>query len=593
MKGIGFSRVSLLWKIVLSTSVAVTALFALVGWIVQSNVVSTTSRSLEDEVQASFHAYQSLWNARSDSLASISRILSGMSDVRRAFGTRDRETIRDTASELWSKVSDENAIFVVTEPNGRVLASLGGKPDTALPKELAIVPAAVKRFPDQVKGFWINEGRLYQVVVTPVYVQSSSEPLLLNVLVAGFVVDHLVAARLKEATGGSEFLFLSQGQVIASTMNPRATAAVTARVANRQSLERVSDGVIEYSPLINPLRDTDGKRIGELCILRSFEAAGERLKALQRNIILLWLFAVAVGIGLTYLLAGMIVRPLSDLDRAAAEVARQNYNCEVQVSSEDEIGRLARTFNTMCASIRTARDELIRQERIATIARLSSSIVHDLRNPLAAIYGGAEMLVDAELSPAQMKRLAGNIYRSSRRIQELLQDLLNISRGKVSQPEVCRLHEVVTAAVDSVTPAASAQGVKIEVDVPESIESALARDRMERVFLNLIDNALEVMPEGGTIRIAAAVEHGAAVVSVTDTGPGIAPEIRGRLFQPFVTAGKKNGLGLGLAMSRQTVLDHGGDLWAEAAPRPGACFKLRLPLAEVSELVGQAFPPVR
>jgi signal transduction histidine kinase len=579
VKLLGFSRFRLLWKIVMSTSVAVTVLFALVGWIVMSNVVSTTTRSMEDEVQASFHAYQSLWNARSDSLASISRVVSAMSDVRGAFKTRDQATIRDTAGELWSKVSDENAIFIVTEPNGRVLASLGGTPGGAIPRELAIVPAAVKHFPDQVKGFWMSEGRLYQVAVTPVYVQSSAEPLLLDVLVAGFVVDHLVASRLKEATGGSEFLFLSGGQVIASTLNPRATAAVAASVANRKSLERVSEGVIEYSPLIDPLQDIDGRQIGKLCILRSFEAAGERLKTLQRNIILLWLFAMAVGVGLTYLLAGMIVRPLSDLDRAAAAVARQNYNCEVEVSSEDEIGRLARTFNTMCASIRNARDELIRQERISTIARLSSSIVHDLRNPLAAIYGGAEMLVDSELTPAQMKRLAGNIYRSSRRIQELLQDLLNISRGKVEQPEVCRLHEVVAAAADSVAPPAASQGVTIEIDIPEAIEAAMARDRMERVFLNLIDNALEVMPDGGVIRITASVERGSVLVSITDTGPGIAPEIRGRLFQPFVTAGKKNGLGLGLAMSRQTVLDHGGDLWAEAAPRQGACFKLRLPLA--------------
>src|SRR5438876_11468779 len=103
----------------------------------------------------------------SDSLAHARLILSGMSDVRAAFVTRDRATIRDTAGELWSKVSDENAIFVVTEPNGRVLASLGGTSDAAIPKELAIVPAAVKHFPDQVKGFWTNQGRLYQVAVTP------------------------------------------------------------------------------------------------------------------------------------------------------------------------------------------------------------------------------------------------------------------------------------------------------------------------------------------------------------------------------------------------------------------------------------------
>ena len=227
-----------------------------------------------------------------------------------------------------------------------MLASLGGTPD--VPKELALVPAAVRHFPDQAKGFWMNDGRLYQMTLTPVYVQSSSEPLLLNVLVAGFQVDHLVAARLKEATGGSEFLFLSRGEVIASTLNPRATREVSARVSKQRSLARVSDGVIEYSPLIRPLLDIDGKPIGELCILRSFEAASERLKALQRNIILLWFFGVAVGLLLTYLLARMIVRPLTDLDRAAAEVARQNYDCELPVTSEDELGRLART-STLCA----------------------------------------------------------------------------------------------------------------------------------------------------------------------------------------------------------------------------------------------------
>ena len=582
MRGVGFSRFSLLWKIVLSTSAAITLLFALVGWIVESNVVSTTSRSLEDEVKASFEAYKSLWNARSDSLARISKVMSGMSDVRRAFGTRDQATIRDTAGELWSKVSDENALFVVTEPNGRVLASLGGTPDTPLQKELALVPAAARHFPDQAKGFWMNNGRLYQMAVTPVYVQSSSEPLLLNVLVAGFEVNHLVAARLKEATGGSEFLFLSHGEVVASTLNPRATRQVSVRVARQPAVQRVSDGVIEYSPLIRPLLDIDGKPIGELCILRSFEAASERLKALQRNIILLWFFAVAIGLLLTYLLARMIVRPLSGLDRAAAEVARQNYNCEVAVTSEDELGRLARTFNTMCASIRNAREELIRQERIATIGRLSSSIVHDLRNPLAAIYGGAEMLVDTELSAAQMKRLAVNIYRSSRRIQELLQDLLNTSRGRVEKAEACKLREVIAAAVESSSGAASSQGVEIEVDVPDAIEVAVERDRMERVFLNLIDNALDVMPDGGAIRIAAALEKGSVVISVADTGPGIAPEIRDRLFHPFVTAGKKNGLGLGLALSRQTVLDHGGDMWTEPAPRRGACFKIRLPAASAA-----------
>jgi signal transduction histidine kinase len=290
------------------------------------------------------------------------------------------------------------------------------------------------------------------------------------------------------------------------------------------------------------------------------------------------LFAVAGGLALTYLLARRIVEPVNRLDRAAAEVSRQNYNCQVEVDSEDELGRLARTFNTMCASIQRAREDLIRQERISTIGRLSGSIVHDLRNPLAAIYGGAEMLVDAELPPSQVKRLAGNIYRASRRIQELLQDLLNVSRGKSESTEMCKLRDIAAAACDALNSPAEAQSVAMAIDIPEDVELPMERNRMERVFANLVANALEVMPDGGSIHISVSSEDGSVVISVTDTGPGISTEVRARLFQPFFSAGKKNGLGLGLALSRQTVLDHGGDMWVESESGQGACFRFRLPL---------------
>jgi signal transduction histidine kinase len=262
----------------------------------------------------------------------------------------------------------------------------------------------------------------------------------------------------------------------------------------------------------------------------------------------------------------------------------------VKVVSQDELGRLARTFNAMCASIQQARQELIRQERISTIGRLSSSIVHDLRNPLAAVYGGAEMLVDAELSPLQVKRLAANIYRASRRIQDLLQDLLNVSRGSARGAELCKLREVAAAGCESLLASAEAQHVEVRIGIPDEIELPMERNRMERVFSNLVGNALEMMPEGGRIHISAEAQDGSVVAEVRDTGPGIAPEIRGSLFEPFVSAGKKNGLGLGLALARQTVLDHGGDMWAESEPGHGACFRLRLPVAEparVAAAVGQ------
>ncbi|HMC60694.1 MAG TPA: HAMP domain-containing sensor histidine kinase, partial [Candidatus Solibacter sp.] len=472
------------------------------------------------------------------------------------------------------------------------IASLGGVTPPSLSKSLSLVREAAPRFPLQASGFFLQDGELYQISVTPVYVQSTRGQDLLNVLVAGYHVDALVAQQLKEATN-SEFLFLTPGRVIASTMNSRATRAVVESINRKQGkesatrgAERVTDGVVEYALYPTPLLDITRKPVGQICILRSFEGAQRRIAGLYNNILLLWILAVSVGFVLTYLLARRIVEPVKQLDRAAAEVALQNYAIKVEVNSDDEIGRLAHTFNNMCASIRQAREDLIRQERISTIGRLSGSIVHDLRNPLAAIYGGAEMLVDADLPPAHVKRLAGNIYRSSRRIQELLQDLLNVSRGKMRPPELCRLREVAAAAVDSLAATAEAQGVAMALEIPPEIEAPLERSRMERAFVNLIGNALEAMPDGGEVRISAEVAAGSVLVHIEDNGPGIAPEIRSQLFQPFVTAGKRNGLGLGLALSRQTVLEHGGDMWVESQPGPGARFTFRLPGAQVAETLG-------
>jgi signal transduction histidine kinase len=583
-----FSRLSLLSKIMLSTSVAITVLFAITGEIVLRSITNSMSASLDAEVQGSFDAYASLWKSRTEMLAQVSRVVASMSDVRAAFRTGDRATIKDTAGELWSRISDSAGIFLVTDPRGAIISSLGG----AVPElgnDLDFVATASAHFPQQSAGFFLQAGELYHIAVTPVYVQSGGgQDLLLNVLVAGFRVDAVVAQQLKAATN-SEFLFLASNGVVASTLNPRATSALIRDLSRKAPHEKVTDGLAEYARYDKTLLDISGKPLGKLCILRSFEDGRRRIASLYSNIIVLWLVAITAGLVLTYLLARRIVEPVERLDRAAAEVARQNYAIEVAVDSQDEMGRLARTFNTMCASIRQAREDLIRQERISTIGRLSGSIVHDLRNPLAAIYGGSEMLVDADLPPAHVKRLAGNIYRASRRIQELLQDLLNVSRGKHEALEVCRLREVASAAVDALAPAAEQQNVAIALEIPAEIEVPLERSRMERAFSNLIGNALEAMPDGGEVRIGAIMEDGSVVVHVQDNGPGIAPEIRSQLFQPFVSAGKRNGLGLGLALSRQTVLDHGGDMWVQSERGRGACFSFRLPGASVA--VGQAFMP--
>jgi signal transduction histidine kinase len=205
-----------------------------------------------------------------------------------------------------------------------------------------------------------------------------------------------------------------------------------------------------------------------------------------------------------------------------------------------------------------------------------SSIVHDLRNPLAAIQGSAEMLVGARLSQPQVDRIARTVYCASVRMRELLEEFLDRSRTGAKEMESSDLRELVADAVAKIATSAEFQSVLIMQAIPEGLEIPLDRYRIHRVLVNLLVNALEAMPGGGTIYISAISDGGSVLIRVRDTGPGISPEIRGRLFQPFATAGKAKGVGLGLALSRQTVIEHGGDMGAESS-RQGACFFFRLP----------------
>jgi signal transduction histidine kinase len=226
-----------------------------------------------------------------------------------------------------------------------------------------------------------------------------------------------------------------------------------------------------------------------------------------------------------------------------------------------------------------------------------ASLVHDLRNPLSAIHGSAEVLICAKLSQPQLHRIARNLYGASVRMKELLDEVLTRYTRTDRGVEPSDLPRLVTSAVDQVALVAEDQSVQIIQNIPEDLVVTVDRQRIQRVLVNLFLNALDAMPGGGTIRISASPERHSVLIKVRDTGPGIDPEIRDRIFQPYVTSGKSGGLGLGLAFSRQAVLDHGGQMWVESGSQ-GACFAFFLPrterLATLSEPVrlGQALPPL-
>jgi signal transduction histidine kinase len=568
-----FNHIPLQWRVFLATSLTITLLFVVAGWGLQNYALSVAGQSVRSEIRASIQVYEALWKARTQVLSASTALMSAMSDVRAAVMTRDERTIRDSAGELWSRVSNQSAAFAVLDPEGQVIASLsGGNGDFTLPQ----VPLkdVRSRFPRQLAGYVRQGSKLFYIVLTPVYVQTSQQPMLLNVLCAGFAIDNQVAGELKRLAPGSDIAFLDDKQVFASTLGQRFGHPSPRELRPASGSDRQRLHGEDFISLGQRLNDISGRPIAELRILHSYDAVEASLGNLRRILALAWLATVVIALLLSLVMTQRILDPIRLLDRGATEIAARNYNYRVPVAGNDELSRLAATFNEMCDSIEHARADLIRQEQMDTIGRLGSSLVHDLRNPLAAIYGGAEMLMDAHLPPEHIKRIAGNIYRASHRVQELLRDLLNVSRGETGTLECCHLREVVDAAAESIEPVPTGMNIKISIDT--SIEVVVDRTRAERVFTNLLSNAADAIPEGGEVFVYCREERDKLLVFIEDTGPGLPEAVRAQLFRPFVT-GKRSGLGLGLTLSRQTMLELGGDLQLVSEPGAGARFCLTFP----------------
>jgi signal transduction histidine kinase len=391
------------------------------------------------------------------------------------------------------------------------------------------------------------------------YVDSGNQSALLSILIAAHPVTEQTLRELKERIGDIDFLLRIDGRTVLATM--------AAQVVPDQE---------HFAIHKTALRDGDGKALAELWAVRSLQDVERRVTALRRAMVLAWLIAMTIGLALSYLLSRRMVRPIRALNEAAREVSRENYAVRVPEGGDDELGVLARTFNHMSASIEQSRDEQIRSGQIAAVGRLAASIAHDLRNPLAAVVGGSEMLAEFDLPPNQIKETAGHVHKAAKRMEQLLLEIGQVAGARPGTRVVCLAGDLVNAAVESQHEKAESQNVIIRPMVEGPLQVCCERSRVERVIVNLIANALEVMPQGGEIAIEVTRAAGDVRIDVGDTGPGVPPEIREKLFQPFITAGKKNGLGLGLALARHTMIEQGGGLDLVESAK-GARFRLRLP----------------
>ncbi|MDJ0788456.1 MAG: hybrid sensor histidine kinase/response regulator [Myxococcota bacterium] len=247
----------------------------------------------------------------------------------------------------------------------------------------------------------------------------------------------------------------------------------------------------------------------------------------------------------------------------------------------DEASEHARTLEATLAELRDAQDRMVHAERLSAIGRMTAMVVHDLRGPISLIRSAAGELTEAPdtLGEEAIREVGESVRTESDRLERLCAELLDTTRhSDASSPmEPAPLDDVVSQAVTFFTRDAVHQGVEVDLQLRSDRSLPMREEALRRALGNLVCNALEVMPEGGLLRVRTEADEDGARIIVTDSGPGVPDSIRDQVFEPFVTAGKPSGIGLGLAIVKKVVEDHGGRISLSKPPGGGASFEIRLP----------------
>ncbi|MBI2506108.1 MAG: HAMP domain-containing protein [Candidatus Latescibacteria bacterium] len=299
---------------------------------------------------------------------------------------------------------------------------------------------------------------------------------------------------------------------------------------------------------------------------------------------------LAIGIAGAFICARLIARPIAQIIRAADTFDLKKADAPlVKIASRDELGMLGSRFNEMMirlrevyAEMRDAQARLIHAEKLTTIGTLAASIAHEVNNPLAGLRNCLRRLRKGPGNAAQTEAYIAMMMRALDRIEATVRGLLNFARQQEVEVRPLSILEVIREALDLTDHRLKSGRIEVRADLGADIPDVLVdRHRLGQVFVNLILNAADAMPEGGRLTVAAnyrvAETAGWAEVVIADTGMGISTEVLPHIFEPFYTT-KPQGTGLGLSVSRNIIEEHGGKIAMHSAEGQGTRFTVLLPV---------------
>jgi signal transduction histidine kinase len=296
----------------------------------------------------------------------------------------------------------------------------------------------------------------------------------------------------------------------------------------------------------------------------------DAIHVFKRSVLVFAFLSALLTIAVAWGLALTLTRPIQRLVRAAREIGRGNLRQQVEATSDDEIGYLGDAMEEMRRKL-LARDAQLRQ--------MLGGVAHEIRNPLGGIeiYAGliAEDLPDVD----ERKEHILKVIQEVRKLDQVISEFLNFARPAPPTAECVAMGDLVADAAFLLAPDMQHGRVQYRAEVAADAMVFVDPEQIKRALFNLMKNAVQAMRDGGLLCVRARREGEEVLVEVVDDGPGIATEVRARLFEPFFTTREK-GSGLGLAVVSQIVEENGGHLELESAEGEGTTFSMYLPIAE-------------
>jgi signal transduction histidine kinase len=559
---------------------------SLVSLLVIRTIVERQIRTnLASDLRHSVRTYENLQRQRRELLSRESALLADLPSLKALMTAGDARTIEDGGVEFW-RVSGSD-FFALLDQSGKLVAVYNRGP--ALDRGLVeqnLEPSLLVPGEPVLLTF---DDRLYEIATQPIWFGGKGKTQLGSVAV-GYTIDAQIAREVSEAAA-AEVAFVVDGKVVASTLSPTLQRQLIAQTKglfqSANTSQKIQLGSEKYlaasTDLVTVQPGQDPVHVPRLVVLKSFEQASQLVHEVNRWVLTLWVLTLLVGIGMFISISRTLTRPLEILVRGTRELARGNFEYRLSEDGVEEIRELSWAFERMRVELCRAQAELIDSERLATIGKMASSISHDLRHYLSAMYANAEFMSDGSIPQSEREDLLQEVRVAVQGMTDLLDSLLLFTRtGRALYPEYQSLDAIVENAANMVRSHPGSKDVKILLNGLAPLMVWVDAKKLGRAVYNILLNGCQAARKGSgtpTVILTLVEDEESIRIQIADNGLGVPEAVRHTIFMPFVSEGRESGVGLGLTLAQQIAQEHGGSVTLGETVERYTVFTIVLPKA--------------